>query len=237
MEFEAFLYTPAAAVTPHHRFATQKPLRRHLPVRCTQIQQGRRRRTSSGEFSGFCWKCGQRGHRRSDCRSERRTRSPEDVRACSPIKACCENCGRWGHRRGTYSQLKDVMMLGKRKQAGRSGHCPAKSSPCPVCVKCRSDATTLEGRVSGAVDGRPCPLVVDSRAAKTFVREEVMAVQNLPASDRQLRGVTGHCTTLQGPVMSTITEVRRYSGPGQSGAIQPQPQEGVCGGVVDGFTT
>ena len=59
--------------------------------------------------------------------------------------------------------------------------------------------------MSGAVDGRPCPLVVDTGAAKTFVREEVVAAQNIPVSDRQLCGVTGHCTTLRGPVLSTLT--------------------------------
>ncbi|MPC41079.1 hypothetical protein E2C01_034660 [Portunus trituberculatus] len=112
MEFEAFPYTTATAAMPHHRFAAQKPLRRHLPVRRTQVQRGRRRRTSSGEFSGLCWKCGQCGHRRSDCLGERKTRSLENVRACSPTKACCENCGRWGHCRATCSQLKDVMMVG-----------------------------------------------------------------------------------------------------------------------------
>ncbi|MPC44533.1 hypothetical protein E2C01_038208 [Portunus trituberculatus] len=47
MEFEAFLYTTTAAVTPHHRFAAQKPPRRHLPARRTQIHQWRRRCTSS----------------------------------------------------------------------------------------------------------------------------------------------------------------------------------------------
>ncbi|MPC43580.1 hypothetical protein E2C01_037230 [Portunus trituberculatus] len=136
------------------------------------------RRTSSGEFSGFCWKCGKR-HHRSDCRSERRTCSLEDVRACSPTKACCKNCGQWGHRCATCSQLK------------------------PRLCKVRSDAIALAVRVLGAVDGRPCPLVVDTGAAKTFVRE-VVASQDFPAPDGQLCGVTGHCMTLRGPVMSTI---------------------------------
>ncbi|MPC67765.1 hypothetical protein E2C01_061949 [Portunus trituberculatus] len=63
-------------------------------------------------------------------------------------------------------------------------------------------------RVSGTVDGRPCPLVVDTGVAKTFGREEVVAAQDLPVSDRQLYGVIGHCTTLRGPVMSTITVER-----------------------------
>ncbi|MPC36367.1 hypothetical protein E2C01_029823 [Portunus trituberculatus] len=130
---------------PHHSLAAQKPQRRHLPARRTQVQQGSRR-TSSGEFSGLCWKCGQRGHRRSDCRGERRTRSLEDV-----------------------------------------------------------DATALAVRGSGAVDGRPCPLVVNTGAAKTFVRKEVVAAQDVPVSNRQLCGVTGHWATLRSPVMSTIT--------------------------------
>ncbi|MPC61205.1 hypothetical protein E2C01_055271 [Portunus trituberculatus] len=48
----------------------------------------------------------------------------------------------------------------------------------------------------------PCPEVVDTGMAKSFVREEVVVVvQNLPVSDRQLCGVTGHCTVLRGPVM------------------------------------
>ncbi|MPC63623.1 hypothetical protein E2C01_057723 [Portunus trituberculatus] len=65
-----------------------------------------------------------------------------------------------------------------------------------------------EGRTGVAesvVDGRPCPKVVDAGAAKTVVGEEVVAVQDLPVADRQLCGVTGHCTTVRGPVMSTIT--------------------------------
>ncbi|MPC46715.1 hypothetical protein E2C01_040441 [Portunus trituberculatus] len=61
------------------------------------------------------------------------------------------------------------------------------------------------GVAESVVDGRPCHEVVDTGAVKTVVGEEVVAVQDLPVSDRQLCGVTGHCTTLRGPVMSTIT--------------------------------
>ncbi|MPC17080.1 hypothetical protein E2C01_009925 [Portunus trituberculatus] len=60
------------------------------------------------------------------------------------------------------------------------------------------------GVVESEVDGRPCPEVVDTGAAKTVVGEEVVAVQD-PVSDRQLCGMIGHCTTPRGPVMSTIT--------------------------------
>ncbi|MPC57317.1 Retrovirus-related Pol polyprotein [Portunus trituberculatus] len=144
-----------------------KPPRRYLPARRTQMQQGKRRSTSSGLLREL-WTVGA---------------SP-----CYLLEAEGRHDGR-----------------GKRQQAGSSGHCPAKLSPGPICVKCRSDATALTVRVLGAVDGRPCSLVVDTDAAKTFVREEVVAVQNLPVSDRQLCGMTGHCTTLRGPVVSTIT--------------------------------
>ncbi|XP_045104410.1 uncharacterized protein LOC123499944 [Portunus trituberculatus] len=188
MEFEAFLYTTAAvdAIPPLcHPEAAVPP-----PTSSTYT-------SPAGEDEA---------HQLSDCRSERRTRSLEDVQACSPTKACCENYGRWGHRRATCPQLKDIMMVGmKRKWAGSLGHCPAKSSPGPICVKCRSDATVLAVRVSGAVDGRPCPLVVDTGAARTFVREEVVATQDFPMSDWQLCGVTGHCTMLRGPVTFMIT--------------------------------
>ncbi|MPC52039.1 hypothetical protein E2C01_045899 [Portunus trituberculatus] len=51
-------------------------------------------------------------------------------------------------------------------------------------------------RVESKVEGRPCPMVVDTGVAKTVVREEVVAVQDLPVSDRQLCGVTGHYTML-----------------------------------------
>ncbi|MPC67373.1 hypothetical protein E2C01_061548 [Portunus trituberculatus] len=139
MEFEAFLYTTAAVVMPHHCLAAQMPQCCHLPARRTQVQQGRRRHTSSAE-------------------------------------------GR--HYGG-----------GKCQQAGSSGHCSAKSSPGPICVMCHSDATALAVQVLGTVDGCLCPLVVDTGTAKTFVREKV-AAQDLPVSDWQLCGLTGHCTTL-----------------------------------------
>ncbi len=56
----------------------------------------------------------------------------------------------------------------------------------------------------GAVDGRPCRLVVDTGAERTFAREEMVAAQDLPVSGQQLFGVTSHCLTLRGPVTSKI---------------------------------
>ncbi|MPC55328.1 hypothetical protein E2C01_049261 [Portunus trituberculatus] len=150
MEFEAFLYTTTTAVTPHHRFAAQKSPRRHLP-------------------------CGKRGHRRSDCCSERRTRSLEDVRARSPTKACCKNFGRWGHRRDVCSQLKDVMMVGgdESRLGVRATVQPSRPR---VCLCKVLQQRYCAGGPSVRRSGRPL-----------------------------LCGVTGHCMTLRGPMMSTIT--------------------------------
>ncbi len=58
--------------------------------------------------------------------------------------------------------------------------------------------------MTGAVDGRPCGLVMDTGSERTFAREEVVAAQELPVSGRQLCGVTGHCVTLRGPVKFKI---------------------------------
>lgn len=114
MEFEAFLHTSgraAASVTPR-RYAATPGQRRQVPARRTEVRRERRRRTNSGEFSGSCWECGQRGHRRSDCRGGWSTRSLGDVRANSPNRPCCENCGQQGHRRAACTQLRDVILVG-----------------------------------------------------------------------------------------------------------------------------
>jgi len=59
-------------------------------------------------------------------------------------------------------------------------------------------ASTIQ--VSGTVDGHPCQLTVDTGAERTFVRPELVAARHLPETSQQLCGVTGHCTSLRGPV-------------------------------------
>ncbi|MPC35171.1 hypothetical protein E2C01_028589 [Portunus trituberculatus] len=49
-------------------------------------------------------------------------------------------------------------------------------------------------------------LARNTGVAKTVIGEEVVAAQDLPVSDRQLCGMTGHCTKLRGPVMTMIME-------------------------------
>ena len=141
-------------MTRHRRLAAQNPPHRHIPARRAQVQQGRRRRTSSGEFSGSCWKCGQRDHRRSECRGERRTRSLEDVRTLSPTRVCCENCRRQGHPRATCWQLKDVMMVGgnANRLGGRTAVQPSRSRTplCKVPPRCCCAGGSSVGR-----SGRP----------------------------------------------------------------------------------
>ncbi|MPC73292.1 hypothetical protein E2C01_067615 [Portunus trituberculatus] len=68
-----------------------------------------------------------------------------------------------------------MMMGGNESRLGVWATIQPSRPSGPICVKCLSDDTALAVRVSGTVDGRPCPLVVDTGAAKTFVREEVVA--------------------------------------------------------------
>ncbi|MPC34663.1 hypothetical protein E2C01_028059 [Portunus trituberculatus] len=62
-----------------------------------------------------------------------------------------------------------------------------------VAVKQQCEGCT--GVVESEVDSCPFPEVVDTGAAKTIVGEEVVAVQDLPVSDWQPCGMTGHCMT------------------------------------------
>ncbi|MPC65089.1 hypothetical protein E2C01_059215 [Portunus trituberculatus] len=72
-------------------------------------------------------------------------------------------------------------------------------------VAVKQQCKECTGVVESEADGRLCPEVVDTGAAKTVVGEEVVAAQDLPVSDWQLCGVTGHCMTPRGPVIFTIT--------------------------------
>ncbi|KAK3878810.1 hypothetical protein Pcinc_016620 [Petrolisthes cinctipes] len=55
-------------------------------------------------------------------------------------------------------------------------------------------------QVDGFVDGRPCRLVADTGAERTFMRTDMVVAQTLPVTRQQLCGVTGHCMPLKGPV-------------------------------------
>ncbi|MPC81204.1 hypothetical protein E2C01_075811 [Portunus trituberculatus] len=129
IEFEALLYTTAAAVMPYHCFAAQKLPRHHLPAQSTQVQQRRMRCTSSEDtLAGGC----------ASTFSHQGLLRELWMERASP----CYLLAAEGRHDGG----------GKRKQAGSSGYCQAKASPCPVCVKCHSDATALA--VGGPSVGR-----------------------------------------------------------------------------------
>ncbi|KAK3882385.1 hypothetical protein Pcinc_013251 [Petrolisthes cinctipes] len=88
---------------------------------------------------------------------------------------------------------------GKHEWAGRWGHTPADTTRAPQSVSCHRSAVGA-AQVDGFVDGRPCRLVVDTGAERTFVRTDMVVAQTLPVTRQQLCGVTGHCMPLKRPV-------------------------------------
>lgn len=55
------------------------------------------------------------------------------------------------------------------------------------------------------MDGQPCRLVVDTGSERTFIRRDMVARQDLPATQQKMCGITGHCMPLAGPVMAVLT--------------------------------
>ena len=113
LEYEAFTRSTggAMATTPE----PTSPRRQHFQTRRVQTQQAATRKdraAGSREFRGACWRCGQVGHRRSECKEGRKTRSLDDLRPRSPTSPCCWNCGQQGHMRSSCTQLQDVMLVG-----------------------------------------------------------------------------------------------------------------------------
>ena len=82
--------------------------RREVYVRRTHAETRHQRgRRSPDDFSGECWRCGERGHRKSQCKQTRKTRSAEDLH--SPMfHPCCWRCGEMGHMAGNCPQPKDI---------------------------------------------------------------------------------------------------------------------------------
>ena len=68
----------------------------HSPNKKKWKQQPSSGRSSPVPFQGSCYGCGQKGHKRSQCRRERRTRSLERP-ATSAFQPCCKSCGQYGH--------------------------------------------------------------------------------------------------------------------------------------------
>ena len=113
LEFEAFTRSTGGAMAAAPE--PTSPRRQHFQTRRVQTQPaatGKGKAAGSREFRGACWRCGQVGHRRSECKEGRKTRSLDDLRPRSPTPACCWNCGQEGHWRSSCTQLKDTMLVG-----------------------------------------------------------------------------------------------------------------------------
>ena len=130
LEFEAFLRSSGAPVVPapyEHRAPA-----RHFRARRTQARPTTPpSRGEARQFGGKCWKCGQKGHRRVECRSERRTRSLEELptRFSPRSPPCCMNCGQQGHTRANCQELRDVMQVGNGAGLGAR---PVAQPPSPT---------------------------------------------------------------------------------------------------------
>lgn len=112
LEYETFTRSTggAMATTPE----PTSPRRQHYQIHRVQTQQATTRKdqaAGSREFRGTCWRCGQVGHRRSECTEERKTRSLDDPLR-SPTSPCCWNCGQQGQTRSSCTQLQDVKLAG-----------------------------------------------------------------------------------------------------------------------------
>jgi len=113
LELEAFLRTSVlgAAVEVPRKFYPNREFR----ARRTQVgespveQSGATQRVSLTGFQGICWRCGKKGHRRSDCPRGRRTRSLER-KPISAFQPCCASCGRYGHFSVACTASKDMQV-------------------------------------------------------------------------------------------------------------------------------
>ncbi|XP_050730508.1 uncharacterized protein LOC127005599 [Eriocheir sinensis] len=91
LEFEAFLKTTSGLG------AAPQP-RRDLRGRMAKVKKKAASRKASQEgFHGSCWGCGEKGHRRSRCPRERRTRSLDRL-SSDAFQPFCKNCGQSAHR-------------------------------------------------------------------------------------------------------------------------------------------
>ena len=100
-EFEAFLKATGglgSAARPHCALQGRK---------AKVEKKAESRKVSPKGFHGSCWGCGEKGHRRSRCPREPRTRSL-DWLSTGAFQPCCKNCGESGHRYSACPKLKEV---------------------------------------------------------------------------------------------------------------------------------
>ncbi|XP_050725002.1 uncharacterized protein LOC127002823 isoform X2 [Eriocheir sinensis] len=107
LEFEAFLKTTSGLG------AAPQP-RRDLRGRKAKVEKkATSRKASPDGFLGSCWGCGKKGHMRSRCPRERRTRSLDRL-SSDAFQPCCKDCGKSGHRSSACPKPKEVVQAGNR---------------------------------------------------------------------------------------------------------------------------
>jgi len=139
LELEAFLRTSVGAVVaeaPRKTFPVRefRARRAQAPTTPTKKQKepSRSGRSSPVGFRGACWSCGQKGHKRSQCRKGQRTRSLERP-ATSAFQPCCRSCGEYGHFSIACTNPKDVMQAGNGPSlAGGATTQPASWGPLAI---------------------------------------------------------------------------------------------------------
>jgi len=113
LELEAFLRTSvlgAALEVPRKFYPNREFRARRTQVGESPVEQsGATQRVSLTGFQGICWRCGKKGHRRSDCPRGRQTRSLER-KPISAFQPCCASCGRYGHFSVACTASKDMQV-------------------------------------------------------------------------------------------------------------------------------
>ena len=122
LEFEAFTQVTGSehVAVPRHDVRTRKGQVQ------TSTEPGK---SSSGEFEGVCWECGEKGYKRNQCPRGRRTRSLDRLGSYS-FEPACWGCGQTGHFSNTCPQPKKVAPVGNASGLdGGAKHQPTTPGP------------------------------------------------------------------------------------------------------------
>ena len=130
LEMEAFTRASDEEGSAPYRRGAARPVgpRRDVYVRRSQAETPRQERRASPDiFRGECWGCGARGHKRTQCKKGRKTRSLEDLQR--PIfHPCCWRCGEMGHLAAACPKPKEITTPQENRQGLGAG---AETQPSP----------------------------------------------------------------------------------------------------------
>ena len=73
-------------------------------------------------------------------------------------------------------------------------------------------------QVAGKINGKPCPVIIDSGANQTIIKRSILGDQELPRAREGLSDVTGRRSALWGPVevqlwIGDVRSTHRVNGP------------------------